>query len=229
VKKALATKDSTTQTAAKVASGSGIQGARENLMETFVTHGAFGVSPILGTLGIVALGLTTVRKVRAMQADEISPGKNGPSVNLVSAPLPSIPRGEPGNVDLRFHIASGYHVNSNKPSEEFMIPTALHMDATTDIVIGRIYYPDGQNVAFDFAPDQKLSVYSGNLYGWGHGAATAHSAARKVRYARVAKNTSLRQPRLLPPKQLPVEFEVRVVKAPAAHGRRPAQSPHAHT
>jgi len=82
-------------------------------------------------------------------------------------------------VDLRFHIASGYHVNSNKPSEEFMIPTALHMDATTDIVIGRIYYPDGQNVAFDFAPDQKLSVYSGNLYGWGHGAATAHSAAGK--------------------------------------------------
>jgi len=197
-------------------------------METFGRMARWSVA-ILGTLGIVALGLTTVAKVRAMQADEISPGKNGPSVNLVSAPLPSIPRGQPGNVDLRFHIASGYHVNSNKPSEEFMIPTALHMDATTDIVIGRIYYPDGQNVAFDFAPDQKLSVYSGTFT-----VGVTVRPLHTVPPGKYAMRGSLKYQACdnracYPPKQLPVEFEVRVVKAPAAHGRRPAQSPHAHT
>src|SRR5882724_11692487 len=119
-------------------------------MGTFGLVRRWGMASLLA-LAVIALGLTIVAKVLARQAEELSPGKTGgPSVNLVSAPLPSIPRGEPGNVDLRFHIATGFHVNSNKPSEEFMIPTALHMDATTDIVIGRIYYPDGQNVAFDF-------------------------------------------------------------------------------
>ncbi len=91
-------------------------------METFGRMARWSVA-ILGTLGIVALGLTTVAKVRAMQADEISPGKNGPSVNLVSAPLPSIPRGEPGNVDLRFHIASGYHVNTDRTWPSILLPT----------------------------------------------------------------------------------------------------------
>src|SRR5258706_15622918 len=85
---------------------------------------------------MIALALFARGKVRAAQAEELSPGKTGgPSVNLVSAPLPSIIPREPGNGDLRFHIASGYHINSNKPSAEFMIPTAPHMDATTHIVI----------------------------------------------------------------------------------------------
>jgi hypothetical protein len=179
---------------------------------------------------MIALGLFARGKVRAAQADELSPGKTGgPSVNLVSAPLPSIIRGEPGNVDLRFHIASGFHINSNKPSEEFMIPTALHMDATTDIVIGKIYYPDGQDVAFEFAPDQKLRVYSGTFT-----VGVTVRPLHTVPPGKYAMRGSLKYQACdnracYPPKQLPVEFEVRVVKAPATHGRRPAQSPHAHT
>jgi hypothetical protein len=31
-----------------------------------------------------------------------------------------------------------------------------------------------------------------------------------------------------PPKQLPVQFEVKVVKAPRATAKNPAQSPHVH-
>ena len=173
-------------------------------------------------LGVIAL--------LGAQAQEFSPGKgSGPSVSLVSAPLPSVVRGTAENVDLRFHIANGYHINSNKPSEEFMIPTALHMGATTDIVIGKISYPAGQDVAFEFAPDQKLSVYSGN-FTVGVTVRPLHTVPPgKYALRGALKYQACDNRACYPPKQLPVEFEVRVVKAPPVRGRRPAQSPHAHT
>ena len=179
-----------------------------------------------GTLALLAvLGMAL-----GTPAQEFSPGKTGgPSVSLVSAPLPSIIRGEAGSVDLRFHIANGYHINSNKPSEEFMIPTALHVGATTDIVIGKVSYPPGQDVAFEFAPDQKLSVYSGN-FTVGVLVRPLHTVPPgKYAIRGSLKYQACDDRACYPPKQLPVEFEVRVVKAPTAHGRRPAQSPHAHS
>ena len=163
-------------------------------------------------------------------AQELSPGKTGgPSVSLVAAALPSIIRGEAGSVDLRFHIANGYHINSNKPSEEFMIPTAMHMEATTDIVIGKISYPPGQDVSFEFAPDQKLSVYSG-YFTVGVSVRPLHTVPPgKYAMRGSLKYQACDNRACYPPKQLPVEFEVRVVKAPAPHRRRSPQSPHAHS
>jgi hypothetical protein len=173
---------------------------------------------------ILVITLATAR------GQELSPGKaSGPSVSLVSAPLPTIVRGEPATVELRFHVANGYHVNSNKPSEEFMIPTALHMGATTDIVIGKISYPPGQDVAFEFAPDQKLSVYSGN-FTVGVVVRPLHTVLPgKYAIRGSLKYQACDNRACYPPKQLPVEFEVRVAKAAVAHGgRRAAQSPHVH-
>jgi hypothetical protein len=172
--------------------------------------------------------LVLIVGVAAAQAQEISPGKSGPSVSLVSAPIPTVIRGTPGSVDLRFHVAKGYHINSNTPSEEFMIPTALHLDATTDIVLGKITYPPGQDASFEFAPDQKLNVYSGNF-----SLSVVVRPLHTVPPGKYAMRGSLKYQACddracYPPKQLPVEFEVRVAKAPAAQGRRPAQSPHAH-
>jgi len=184
----------------------------------------------LAALAVIAVTLAALAKIFTVQAQELSPGKTGgPSVSLVSAPLPSIIRGEPGSMDLRFHVASGYHINSNQPSEEFMIPTALRVGATTDIVIGKISYPPGQNVAFDFAPDQKLSVYSGN-FTLGVTVRPLHTVLPgKYAMRGSLKYQACDNRACYPPKQLPVEFEVKVVKAPAVHGHRPAQSPHAHS
>src|SRR5437016_2748333 len=86
-----------------------------------------------------------------------------PSVSMSPAPLTSIHAGKPGEVELRFHVAPGFHINSNKPKSEFLIATALKLDAPTDIVIGRVTYPKGEELSFPFAPDEKLSVYSGTF------------------------------------------------------------------
>jgi hypothetical protein len=162
------------------------------------------------------------------QAQQFSPGKSSPSVSLVSAPIPTVIQGTPGSVDLRFHVASGYHINSNKPAEEFMIPTALHLNATTDIVLGKITYPPGQDVSFEFAPDQKLSVYSGNFE-----VGVVVRPLHTVPPGKYAMRGSLKYQACddracYPPKLLPVEFEGRVAKTPPKAARRSAQSPHAH-
>ncbi len=141
----------------------------------------------------------------------------------------SVPRGEPGQVELRFRITRGYHVNSNTPKSEFLIPTTLKLDAPTDIVIGKITYPPGQDLTFPFSPDEKLSVYSGD-FDIGVVVRPLHNVVpTKYMIHGQLKYQACDNAQCYPPKQLPVQFEVKVTKGKPASGKRnPAQSPHVH-
>jgi thiol:disulfide interchange protein DsbD len=59
-------------------------------------------------------------------------------------------------------INPGYHVNSNKPSEEFLIPTSLKVEKTTGLTIAPVLYPAGQSKKFSF-DEKPLSVYEGKV------------------------------------------------------------------
>ena len=59
-------------------------------------------------------------------------------------------RGKAANIDLFFRVSPGFHVNSNKPHSEFLIPTTLRLTAPTDIVIGVVNYPAGIERSFPF-------------------------------------------------------------------------------
>ena len=165
----------------------------------------------------------------ATVAAQDSLGRKTPSVTLSSAPVTTIVRGKATDVELRFHVGSGFHINSNKPAAEYLIPTTLKLDVPTDIVVGKITYPLGEEVSFAFAPDEKLSVYSGefNLSVQVRPLATMlpgkYEIRGRLRYQACDKAACF------PPKQLPVEFEVKVIKAPPPPQKNPAQSPHAHT
>src|SRR5437660_1878919 len=86
-----------------------------------------------------------------------------PSVKMVPVPLVTATRTRQTMVNLDFRVASGFHINSNTPKSEFLIPTALKMDLPTDIVLGKIAYPAGDDLSFPFSPDEKLNVYTGNF------------------------------------------------------------------
>jgi len=59
-------------------------------------------------------------------------------------------------------IESGWHVNSNKPLDDFVIPTALSFDpATADLVSAA--YPPHTVRSFKFSGEQKLAVYEGTI------------------------------------------------------------------
>src|SRR4051794_2268353 len=93
-----------------------------------------------------------------LQAQDLSPRKP-PSVTLVDPGITKVSRGKAGNIDLFFRVSPGFHVNSNKPHSEFLIPTTLRLTAPTDIVIGVVSYPAGVERSFPFAPNDKMSVY----------------------------------------------------------------------
>ena len=62
----------------------------------------------------------------AWTQDELGPqGPQGPVVKMAPAPVVTAVQGKPATVPLSFRVASGYHINSNKPKAEFLIPTVL--------------------------------------------------------------------------------------------------------
>jgi len=155
-------------------------------------------------------------------------GPKGPVVKIASTPIVTATQGKPATVSLSFNVANGYHINSNHPKSEYLIPTALKVDATTDIVVGKIVYPDGQDMSFAFAPDEKLNVYTGDFKVdvVVHPLHTVEPGKYVVRGSlkyQACDNTAC-----YPPKNLPVSFDVKIAKAQGAHAPNPAQSPHAH-
>jgi hypothetical protein len=84
------------------------------------------------------------------------------------------------------------------------------------------------DVSFPFSPDTKLNVYSGdftiNLM--------VHPLVSVVpgKYAMrgVLRYQACDNAQCFPPKTLPVNFDVKVVKEPAAPRHNPGQSPHVH-
>jgi Thiol:disulfide interchange protein DsbD, N-terminal len=181
-----------------------------------------------GLRASVALAFVTILTLSSAMAGQESSGSRVPSVSMSPAAIPTIVQGGVGKVELQFHITPGFHINSNTPSEEYLIPTSLNMDAPTDIVVGRISYPRGQEITLPFAPDQKLSVYSGEftlfvtirpLSSVIHGKYALHG---RLKYQACDKAACY------PPKNLPVAFEVRIAKSPSPRRRNPAQSPNVH-
>lgn len=152
----------------------------------------------------------------------------GPSVSFAAVPLVTAPRAAQTMVNLNFRVATGFHINSNAPKDEFLIPTALKMDLPTDIVLGKIAYPEGQELTFPFSPDQKLSVYSGDFT-----ITVAVHPLLSVTPGKYVMHGVLRfqacdNAQCFPPKTVPVSFDVKVVKEPPTHHANPAQSPHVH-
>ena len=157
-----------------------------------------------------------------------TPTSGRPSVSFAPVALVTAPRAEETNVNLNFRVSSGFHINSNLPKSEFLIPTALKMDLPTDIVLGKIAYPVGKDLAFPFSPNEMLSVYNGDFT-----VAVAVHPLRSVVPGKYVMHGVLRyqacdNAQCFPPKTLPVSFEVKVVKEPAAPHKNPPQSPSRH-
>jgi hypothetical protein len=151
-----------------------------------------------------------------------------PVVSMAPAPVITITQGKASPVPLSFRVARGYHINSNKPKSEFLIPTALKIGATTDIVIGGIDYPDGRELSFAFAPDEKLDVYTGDFQVDVTVRPLRSVPPGKYMLRGTLKYQACDNAACYPPKQLPVSFEVRIGKAPPKPRKNPAQSPNAH-
>jgi hypothetical protein len=160
-------------------------------------------------------------------APPTTPGK-APSVTVAEVPLVTATRTEQTTVTINFRVAQGFHINSNTPKSEFLIPTVLRIDVPTDIALGKIGYPAGQDVSFPFSPDEALNVYTGDF-----AVTVVVHPLHSVVPGKYVMHGNLRyqacdNAQCFPPKMLPVNFDVKVVKEKPGPVHNPAQSPHVH-
>jgi cytochrome c biogenesis DsbD-like protein len=138
-------------------------------------------------------------------------------------------RGSSARLELTFRVAPGYHVNSNKPKSELLIPTSLHLDMPTDLSLSKIDYPDGEDKTFPFSPDEKLNVYTGDVSVSGMLNAGKAVIPGSYRVHGYLKYQACDDRACYPPAQVPIAFDVQVLKAPKPGHKNPAQSPHVHS
>jgi hypothetical protein len=92
-----------------------------------------------------------------------SPGTVQPSVVMAPVRDVQLRAGAAGKVELDFRVGASFHINSNKPKSPLLIPTSLKLVAPEGVQIVGLQYPQGEDQSFPFAPDEKLSVYSGDF------------------------------------------------------------------
>lgn len=74
-----------------------------------------------------------------------------------------VARGREMQLAVVIKIRDGYHMNSRKPTLDYLIPTDLKVEAPAGFQPGEVSYPEGQNRTFSFSKNQPLNVYEGAI------------------------------------------------------------------
>jgi len=77
--------------------------------------------------------------------------------------LQPVPRGKQFEIALVANIVAGYHVNSHKPTDPYLIPTTVTPELPKGFQLVDTIYPPGMEKRFPFSPDKPLNVYSGSV------------------------------------------------------------------
>ena len=146
-------------------------------------------------------------------------------VSFEGASAATVSPSKPAEVELNFRVKEGFHVNSNKPNSELLIPTTLKLEPPTDLSAGAIIFPPGKDISFPFDPSEKLNVYS-----------DAFTVKAKLMAAHTASNGSLtvhgqlryqacNDNACFPPKNIPFQFDVHVTGVSNKRHGSSAQTP----
>jgi uncharacterized protein YcnI len=77
--------------------------------------------------------------------------------------LEPVPRGKEFQVAVVADIATGFHMNSHKPTDAYLIPTTLTAELPKGFEVKDTIYPSGKLEKFSFSPDKPLDVYTGSV------------------------------------------------------------------
>ncbi|MDO8432511.1 MAG: cytochrome c biogenesis protein CcdA [Candidatus Binatus sp.] len=85
-------------------------------------------------------------------------------VKITSASIePSLKPGGASTLKVAAQVIDGWHINSDKPLSEDYIPTKLELNSPVTVAAGAVKYPPAQTLALEFAPGDKLAVFSGDI------------------------------------------------------------------
>lgn len=150
--------------------------------------------------------------VPALAGDDLQERVPASFVTLEPVGPVSVPVGGGTPMQLKFVIGSGLHINSHKPNSDLQIPTTLKLNLPTDLGVGRVEFPAGQELTFGFAPDVKLSVYSGEFTVKARMSAVRTAAPGNFTVHGTLRYQACDDRLCYPPKDLDFAFNVKVVK-----------------
>ncbi len=153
-------------------------------------------------------------------------GFGAPGVTVLPIDPVIVQAGKSAPLNMRFRISSGFHINSNKPTQEILIPTTVKLRPPADVLVGRIEYPAGEQMALPFMPEEKLSVYSRTFDVKGVLMTTTAVSPGTYRVRGELRYQACSERQCFPPHTQGFAFDVKVVRRSSNQKRRnPAQSP----
>jgi hypothetical protein len=127
-------------------------------------------------------------------------GKTPQTVRFEGPDQTEIAARKPQVVELRFRIQDGFHINSHMPHEKNLIPTQLMVVDGDGVNVSKVDFPPGTDTSFAFAPNEKVSVYTGTMTLRAHVtvAPGGHLLQGALRYQACDANACM------PPRKIPV-------------------------
>jgi hypothetical protein len=136
--------------------------------------------------------------------------------------LEPVPRGKEFQVAVVAEIRSGYHVNSHKPMDEYLIATTLTPQLPSGFQLVDTIYPAGRQEKFSFSPDKPLDVYTGSVTFKLRLAVHHDAPVGAVNFPVTLRYQACNDTTCLPPVKIPVDVRVDVAPAgSAAHAVHP--------
>lgn len=116
----------------------------------------------------------------------------------------SVKAGKDAVIEMHFKVNPGLHINSHTPREKWLIATRLNVADVPGVKMGDVEFPAGSDYALAAAPNDKLSVYTGEFVVRAHIQATAgqHMLQGTLRYQACDTNSCY------PPHDAPVAVDV---------------------
>ena len=156
-----------------------------------------------------------------------APAQSIPNASTIAKPqayasLDKVPRGQTFEAAVVVQIANGFHMNSNKPSEDYLIPTTITPNPPQGIHVVNTTYPPGKRKTFSFSPNKPLSVYSDTVTLRLKLSADASAPLGPMAIPAILRYQACNDSTCLPPVKVPVTLNVNVAAAgTAAHHVHP--------
>lgn len=131
------------------------------------------------------------------------------------ASLDPVPQGQTFEAAVVMQIIPGFHMNSHKPSEDYLIPTTITPAAPAGIRVVDTVYPAGQLKNFSFSPNKPLDVYTDSVTLQLKLSADAKAPIGPMSIPVTLRYQACNDKACLPPVKVPVTIDVKIAAAGA--------------
>ena len=165
-------------------------------------------------VGLAALLLISATHTNLAQQVALPPKPSDIVSTKTYVSMDPVPRGKEFQAAVVVKINPGYHMNSHKPSDSYLIPTTVTPQLPDGFtLVGEPVYPLGKNEKFPFSPDKPLNVYTDSVTFRLKMTADEKAALGKASIPVTLRFQACNTSACLPPVKIPVALDVDVAAA----------------